>query len=222
MKKAFASMLAVTFPLILLSTACSTANREVASRDRTAETISIGVDGYPIDRSLEGVSEWGGLEVVVVLSAVEAAKSVWLTPDGRAPQFARAINGSPVDDTGQSLALVTPVSGRVTKVLWGDAPGDTATFFLTGGVADGVTVEASDEVSAKAEDVVRSGQVVVAGSMEIYSAGPGINPAFIYAIDADGETITSLLESVGDESRPVFKLSDLEERLRERAARTGD
>ena len=196
-----------------LATGCAGGGTTAASPEPA--TVTYHVDGYPLDRTLEGLATWPDLQAVVVLSGAERGKSVWLTTDGTPPA---AVDGADSASSDAALALTTPVRGDVDAVLFGSEAGpDAGTVLLPGGTADNVEVTVSTELAPDAADLDRADRLVVAGKVEDTAAGRAIRPAFVYALSEDGTTLTSLLDSASDDNRPQFTLAELEERLRQRA-----
>jgi hypothetical protein len=88
-----------------------------------------------------------------------------------------------------------------------------ASFLVTGGKVDQIEVKASPELAPDIADLVRTGSVLVAGDLDTTKPGITILPRFAYSIGQDGDTLTSLMDSAGEQIRPVFSLADLEARL---------
>jgi hypothetical protein len=213
MNRSVASLLALSAAVTLAVSGCA---GDPASETASAkpEIKTYQVDGYPLDRSLDGLAGMTSLESIAIVSGVRREKSVWLTPDGAAPEMPAAENGS-TPSSDQLLSLVTPFSGTVSKVIVGTSSVSTkAAFAVVGGTLDGVQVDVSDELAPDPAAVVNSGNVLVAGELDTTQPGvTTIRPSFVYSIGADGDTLTSLLDSASDEARPVFSLKDLEARL---------
>lgn len=162
------------------------------------------LSGYPLDRSLDALVADSDSENIFLVESIASESPVDVTPK------ATAGPDSP------PVTVVTPVSGRVTKVLRGSLrPGSSPTIPILGGRAGNVRVEASKELAPSVSSLTgKSGKILIAGKTSNSSklGGEFVDPSFIYRVDEDG-TVTSLLESAGDDPYPTFKLSDLIEAL---------
>ena len=228
MKRTSAPLLLIAAVATVLSSGCAgeptAAPQHAAPQPATAAAeraagpaTDFTVAGYPLDRTLEGVSEYGPLESALVLTKLSAAPSVWLTDDGRKPAFATLEDGEPVNPD-EPLALATPVKGHVTEVLWGaGTAGTSGILYLDGGEADGYTVEVAGEIGVTGAALAAKGTVVAAGTLVDKGGYKGLQASFLYELGPDGETLTSLLESASDDPHPVFSLTELRQRLHDRA-----
>ncbi|MGW5240885.1 hypothetical protein ACWEOW_18285 [Monashia sp. NPDC004114] len=162
------------------------------------------VHGYPIDRSLEALANWRDLDIVVMVRNVTYQKAVKLS---------RVANGFP--------AVVTPASATVVRSIYGHAKaGQTLNTLFAGGDTGALHVTASEELAPNRDAVAKSPLLVIAGEMKTTpDTGSIVEPLFVYRLDKDGR-LTSLLESGGARSRPVFTLKELSARLAERSQRT--
>ncbi|GAA0809542.1 hypothetical protein [Spirilliplanes yamanashiensis] len=214
MKRTSAPLLLIAAVATVLSSGCAGAPAAAPQQPAGASTDFL-VEGYPLDRSLDGVSQFGMLESAVVLTKLSAAPGVWLTDDGRKPAL-NTVDGELVNPD-EPLALATPVKGHVKEVLWGAGEaGTSGIVYLDGGEADGYTVEAAGEIAVSGADLAAKGTVVAAGTLVDKGGYKGLQASFLYEVGADGETLTSLLESASEDTHPVFTLTELRQRLRDR------
>lgn len=185
-----------------LATACTTSdNSPQASAPRQAQEQH-ALHGYPLDRSLEGLAGWKTLDAVVIVDALDYHQAVRL---GGASEGLTAI--------------VTPAKGKVKKNLYGKlADGAVISTVLGGGTVGTVSVTAGEELTPDRAQLAKAPQLVIAGQFTTApELGTVLDPLFVYRLDPNG-TLTSLIESGSNDSRPRFTLTQLTERLKARPA----
>jgi len=187
-------------------------NEQGSSTDTVREYYA---EGYPLDRSGEQMARMESVQFVVELDSLSVGDAVWLTPDGRAPVYMRE-GRSPTQDEGREVPMIaTPVTGRVIRNMWGDVGVKSmVTVFISGGMADGVLVRTSEEVAPNLKNIVTADSIVVAGAFVTTRLGVGLDPWFVYR--RDGNVLTSLLESAGNDQWPSFEMDKLSDMLHQR------
>lgn len=170
----------------------------------------IRMDGYPLDRTLEGLVNYPDLDAVLVLSGVELGEPHWTTPDGEPPLYVLQNRPPDIEEVRRNDLIVTPVTGRISQVLRGDQfrAGDEFAFEVAGGRVGDVDYQADTEIAPDHGQLRRGGRILVAGEMR----GPVIVPSFVYRLEADGNSVRSLLTSASD-TAPDFGLADLKRAL---------
>lgn len=182
----------------------------------TAATKRIAVEGFPLDRSMNGLAD-STTDTVVVVSGLQAQPATWLSEDGKAPAYLKTGEPPTEEEAMKPQALVTPVRATVQQSLRGAATtGSPILFQVPGGTADGVTLEAGGEIGVALDELLRGSSLLIAGPIMHNRLGDVLDPHFIYAVSADGTTVTSLLDSAGDDRRPSFTLAELQQRLASR------
>jgi hypothetical protein len=185
-----------------LATACAPGNNSPqASAPQQAQERHV-LHGYPLDRSLEGLTSWKQLDAVVIVDGLDYHKAVKLS-------------GS----AGGVTAIVTPAAGRVKTNLYGRLKdGAAISTVLGGGTVGNVSVTAGEELTPDRAQLTKAPQLVIAGEfVTTPELGTVLDPLFVYRLDADG-TLTSLIESGSNDARPSFTLTQLTERLKARPA----
>lgn len=159
------------------------------------------VQGYPIQRDLEGILSWRDLDTVVIVESLSFADAVELSPG-----------------LWEGMAfVVTPVRATIVSPLFGEAKqGDSITFAVAGGSADGKVVQVSDELAPALASLRATPTIIVGGQLrETPELGWVLDPLFVYGLSGEG-TATSLLSSGGAVAYPEFALADLVNGLNDR------
>lgn len=194
--------------ILLLMTACASTTGDPSAgpdaHSRQADTPEVHmIEGYPIDRTLDGLIGWRDLDTVVVVSAesISTGKPVELNKDS-------------VEDMN---FIVTPKSAVVLEAILGDfSPSDTVDFVVAGGTSGGVKNLVSDEFAPSAESLSNAHTLVIGGQLsQTEELGEVLDPLFVYELDESG-MLTSLLSSGSEIEYPQFALSDLKVRLADR------
>jgi hypothetical protein len=157
------------------------------------------VHGYPIDRSLQALATWRGLDTVVVVDRLEFEKATKVRSDNSFP------------------SVVTPARAHVLRGLFGAHKADylVKTVFA-GGTVGNITVEPSDELAPNRAALRGASKVVIAGeTRSSEELGSILDPLFVYSLDPTGR-LTSLMESGGTDPNPTFTLEQLTRRLQVR------
>ena len=187
--------------LALIATACTaepTTTRTPAARSETHL-----VDGYPIDRSLNGLVSWRDLDTVVIVDNVEFGTAVALPSRPGFP------------------AVVTLAHARVRHGLMGrHTSGSQVATVFAGGDAEGMSVRASRELAPSRSALATKGTFLLAGeTRSTPELGTVLDPLFVYRVESSGRVV-SLLDSGGANARPTFTVAELTQALNARAGHT--
>jgi hypothetical protein len=174
------------------------------------EVQVIRIDGYPLDRTLKGLTSYPKLDAVLLLTDIKLGEARWTTPDGEPPLYILQNRVPNLDEVRRNDVIVTPVTGTITQVLRGPqfTAGDDVTFEVAGGQVLNVKVQADEEIAPNLDRLIGGGQVLLAG--EVRKAT--IIPSFVYSLETDGNGVKSLLKSASD-TAPEFRLGDLKRAL---------
>lgn len=191
--------------LSLLSAYAASACAAGVDPTSPSSTQIITVDGYPLDRTLEGLVAYPDNDVVLLVDDVSRVGTDWTTADGKQPMYITEKRPPTEEEGSHSYLIETHYQATVSRVVRGSFASTNVTFRLVGGTIGNVEFHATEEV-APDPDRVR-GALLLAGPM----AGGVLQPAFAYSVDTHG-TATSLLSSASS-SQPVFHVDALIQKL---------
>jgi hypothetical protein len=196
-------------PFLFAGCAGTADNKSDADLGQGDITQVITLEGYPLDRSRQGLKGMRGqLDYLAIVQAAALGSSPhWTTPDGSAPAFIDE-GRAPRPEEGL-VNLVTSVDIRPISATKNSM--SPRTMSVVGGSLDGVKYVADSEVAPALEDV--KGLLLVGGAV---SEDGVLDPWFVYSVDDQGKA-TSLIDSadVGDVgARPSFMLEDLDPGLK--------
>jgi hypothetical protein len=176
----------------------------VAPALSSASGLTVTVQGYPLDRSLEGLLAFRDVDVIALVGDLKVGSARWTTANGLPPAYISE-GREPTELESRTLfTIVTPVTGQISKAILGVADETSITFLVGGGSVDGVTMEMSTELAPDLDELLSAKRVVVAGKdMPI-----GVDAYFVYALGPDSNRLTSLMDSASD-SLPSFGVDDL-------------
>lgn len=211
--RAWQALLGTLLVVTVAATGCSesspraadgkTAKADPASAASAPAEYNMGVSGYPLDQTLDGLVGDRFVDTMVVISTAKIGEPRWI---GRA-------GGSDGWEDAPGSTIVTPVDGSVSTILRGTANvGDPIRTLLPGGRVDEYEVHADE--AARPEDIAKYSRLLVAGETTTSKDGLGqvLDPWFVYGIDADG-LATGLMASASDKE-PVFAMAELQARLK--------
>jgi hypothetical protein len=141
LKKKLAAVVLVVGAGALLAACTSSPKPSHKSDNVTADRVVV-VEGFPLDRSLDGLAG-DPIDVAVVVSGLQVQPATWLTDDGKAPAYLKTGEPPTDEEAMKPQALVTPIQATVQQSVWGAASqGSPVLFQIPGGTADGITLQA--------------------------------------------------------------------------------
>ncbi len=191
--------------LAFVVSGCATAGPTTAPTS-TQRAIVIGAQGYPLDRTLSGFSNWGALDAAVVVTNIEAVNTFWNTPDGGAPSYVLE-NRPPSEAEGANPpTILTRYEGVVIETLQGSlSVGSRVSLFASGGTVGPVTLNAGTELAPQATDLIAAGPVLIGGQQVTVNGITGTAIDFAYRL-SNGKA-TTLMES-GSNQAAEFTMAD--------------
>ena len=149
---------------------------------------------------MAALSQQQGIDAIVVVSEVHLGKPIDL-------------GHFDPKDASSDVAISTPATAKVTKILIGGEMPAEVNMIFGGGTVGSQTVTVGDEISPSFEKMMASEQLLIAGPwVDVATLGKAIEPWFVYALDANGNA-TSLLSGAGPNVYASFSMTDLEARL---------
>lgn len=183
-----------------------------------SDDVTYIIEGYPLNLSVKEMTMMKDLQFVAELDSFSVGDAIWLTKDGKAPAY--VLEGRPpteqeAEDFSQ---IVTPVTARVVRNLWGDASEkSTIRLHILGGTVNGVSELAGEEIAPSIRDLVAANSVVVAGDIRTTNLGVVVDPWFAYERKAD-----QLINPIGSDGASLGRgssMSELLDLLHERACK---
>lgn len=203
--KRTASLMAILS--IGLAAGCVTTPVAEAPTTESARSGTITLEGYPLDRSLEGLTEYRDLDFAVVVSGPRLGVARWTTDDGKPPAYIEEGRSATMDEAAVFVSIVTPVTAIVEEVLMGGMrSGARITFDVAGGRVGSSAVMTSADVAPDLTELTKADRLLIAGPMV---AGVLV-PAFFYRLEEGG--FSSLLSSVNAKDTG-FSIDELRARL---------
>lgn len=171
---------------------------------RTAELASLG---FPLDQTLQGLTNWSLLTIAVPISEIVEVDLRWNTSDGKPPAFISE-GRAPSEAKGAFAAtVVTQSEGTVVESLVGECQvGERVTIFIRCGSFGETFVVSGDGVEPDCDDLFLSELLLLGGIGLTFDNVVGIELTHAYLID-DGGAASSLLESASDKT-PGFTIDE--------------
>lgn len=174
------------------------------NRPAVAARQVMSLEGFPLDRTLAGLTTFPDVDAVVLVNDVRLGAARWTTPTGAEPAYITERRAPTMGEGGHGYIVVTGFTARVERTLLGQAA-PTVTGRIAGGSVGNVDFVAGDEMAP--EHSAMTGRLLLAGEV----VDGELRPAFVYRVTPDGNAV-SLLASAST-AQATFSIAALETAL---------